>query len=454
MAARTGRLWLVAALVAALVIGPFTTPPASAAAPVAIPVAANRTTVRLGRAVTLSGAVPLADGEYWRTVTVQRRVAGRWEDTAATYPGATYELQIWPAAGTWTYRVVAPPTDSSPMAVSVSIRLTATTAAAPKPADSACAAPVPAPVDPDIGPRARCVLRRFDTWAAAGRVPIGQQLNVSNPQFMQPIDDLGSAKVAVAGIDLGEVTAAWSFGNDPVPGLIELARSGVVLTASWHVGNPGTRGDSWDTSWHALGRLKDTSTTEGARFWGWWDAQLAVLARFQAAGVPIIVRPFHEATGPWFWWGNPDPTAYRRLWRVMQQRTWAAGVHDVIWSYGTSAKTWGGMSDPTTLVPGKVDMGGLDTYDPEWGAPADHVDLTDYKRLRKVVPRMGLTEVGPADGDGSWDPAVVIRTLRAAKVGASVAMFWFDDAGGPKEIAHLVGGPAWLATCAHGLCRL
>ena len=93
--------------------------------------------------------------------------------------------------------------------------------------------------------------------------------------------------------------------------------------------------------------------------------------------------------------GKPEPRIYRALWARMQERAADAGVHNILWAYAANRWT-AGVRDPRTLVPDRVDVGGLDSYDPEQGKAnrADRLWLEGYPQV-KPVPRMALTEVGP-----------------------------------------------------------
>lgn len=40
----------------------------------------------------------------------------------------------------------------------------------------------------------------------------------------------------------------------------------------------------------------------------------AQIKRLEQAGVPILWRPLHEASGQWFWWGAKGAHPYKKLW--------------------------------------------------------------------------------------------------------------------------------------------
>ena len=91
------------------------------------------------------------------------------------------------------------------------------------------------------------------------------------------------------------------------------------------------------------------------------DAAAAQLARLQNAGVPVLWRPLHEASGGWFWWGAAGPDACIELWKLMFDRmTNTHGLHNLIWVWNGQHADW---------YPGDefVDIIGEDIYPPKRG---------------------------------------------------------------------------------------
>lgn len=346
-------------------------------------------------------------------------------------------------------------------------------------ANTACSANPP-PVDTDKGTggatgEVHCLLQRLDRWQDFGLMGVGQQLNISalTEDAFEPLDELDDP-VAVVGFDLEELdkTANYTFPflDEQIDRLLTLSDQGVVLTASWHATNPGTGGDYKDRSWRNLAALLKPGTAAAQAFWADYDAKLDLLRRFQDGDggqhrrTAVVFRPLHEANGGFFWWGKPDPKVYKDLWAEMQDRAAAAGVHNIVWAYAANRWT-DGVRDPRTLVPRRVDLGGLDSYDPEKGAAnsKDRLWLEGYRALQGVarVPRMALTEVGPHGSRlGDWRPAVVTNTVRREGLRPAWAMLWFDDGNGRdgvtglKQIGSLDGGRTWLRSCPNGLCTV
>jgi hypothetical protein len=342
-------------------------------------------------------------------------------------------------------------------------------------ADS-CPAPRTPPVDDQADEAARCLAGQLDEWAAAGKMAIGQEVNLADDGWTQVLTSLAPADVRLVGFDLTELGYAAANGHDRVPDLVTLGEQGHVLTASWHPDNPWTGQGSWDlTDGNRLAELvaADGSGKAYDAFWGAWDQAVDALARLGEAGVPVIVRPLHEGNGQWFWWAGQDPAIYRQLYDALRERAEAAGAHNLLWAFAAAGRTYDGIQDPLDLLP-DVDLAGIDTYDCEQPGTRDErlecggggdysedvVDLTSYAELAAAVPRTALTEVGPQFSyDGSWRPSVVTRSVAAQGLSPVYAMFWFDDQreGRPpmsKQISSLRGGREWLASCADALCDI
>ncbi|MCB8956589.1 MAG: hypothetical protein H6529_08925 [Nocardioides sp.] len=219
-------------------------------------------------------------------------------------------------------------------------------------------------------------------------------------------------------------------------------------------------------------RVLTSGTAERRRFLAEFDHQVApYLLQLQRAGVATVFRPLVEANSYWFWWGCDNgrrgSTGWRKdvkkLYRLVQKRAWARGIHNIVWCCSF-------VPGPTTGRPTRSRRGPRRTTSPASRAmtsrshadDADELVLGSYAAMAAVSPRMALAEVGPANSDGHWDPAVITAGLRAA-AGAAPAyagMFWFDDGepdptntdgsqiAGLKQISSLTGGKTWLGTAS------
>lgn len=103
------------------------------------------------------------------------------------------------------------------------------------------------------------------------------------------------------------------------------------------------------------------------------DAIAAQLLRLKEAGVPVLWRPLHEASGGWFWWGAAGHEAYLKLYRLLYDRlTNEYGLNNLIWVWNGQDADW---------YPGDeyVDIIGEDIY------PGEQVYTSQAARFIKAM---------------------------------------------------------------------
>lgn len=213
---------------------------------------------------------------------------------------------------------------------------------------------------------------------------------------------------------------------------ISYAAAGGIIMLTISMPNPTTGGGLDDTS--ALnasqmisenGNATNTNLKENLR-------QIAVgLQALKDAHVPVIIRPYHELNGFWFWWGTALMTdaQFIGLW----QYTWnyftnVKGLSNLIWNYGVNAGTY----SLTARYPGStyVDVVGFDMYTSN---PAD--GQTDYDTLNAAYPTkiLMLNEFGsgdPSDGDTSFDEHDLINVLKNNMPNMVLFQQWWDGNSG------------------------
>ncbi|MBO6232418.1 MAG: beta-mannanase [Ruminiclostridium sp.] len=117
------------------------------------------------------------------------------------------------------------------------------------------------------------------------------------------------------------------------------------------------------------------------------------LQRLEAAGVPVLWRPLHEASGAWFWWGIKDKEqlkeqCYQKLWYMIYDRL--ENYHkltNLIW-------VWNGQTKNAEVHPNTYDIAGIDVYPNS----ENHTVLeSDYNKLQKITAEgkmLALSECG------------------------------------------------------------
>lgn len=129
------------------------------------------------------------------------------------------------------------------------------------------------------------------------------------------------------------------------------------------------------------------------------DLIAGLLQEMEAQGVTVLFRPYHEASGSWFWWGlQPDdkklikdgtyPETYQRLWYMMFDRL--ENYHklsNLIW-------VWNGQTKHCVVDPNTYDIAGVDYY----ASTEDHTPLvSEYNNLAAYTyegKMLALSECG------------------------------------------------------------
>ncbi len=194
----------------------------------------------------------------------------------------------------------------------------------------------------------------------------------------------------------------------------QVYKMGGISTISWHMDNPLTGGNAWDT-----GERVVASILPGGSHHELYRQRLDAFADFAHSlrvgfifkkKIPIIFRPFHEHTGSWFWWGQPHctPEEYIALWRyTVDYLREERGVHHLL--YGYSPDVFRDAGHYLECYPGDdyVDLLGLDDYHDV----GDHGSSDELVRRLRIVAQLAadrgkiaaLTETGSeAIPDESW----------------------------------------------------
>lgn len=120
------------------------------------------------------------------------------------------------------------------------------------------------------------------------------------------------------------------------------------------------------------------------------------LQKLEAAGVPVLWRPLHEANGNWFWWGLANNREivegqyYQKLWYMIYDRL--ENYHkltNLIW-------VWNGQSKHAQVHPNTYDISGIDVYpDPDSkDHSAQEKKYSDLEKITEEGKMLALSEVG------------------------------------------------------------
>ncbi len=181
---------------------------------------------------------------------------------------------------------------------------------------------------------------------------------------------------------------------------------GGIVTLCWHWLAPEKYIDgTWYSAFRPehtninLTKIMDGKDPEGLELLNKDIANIAhELQLMQEAGVPVLWRPLHEASGGWFWWGAEGAETYKKLYiHLYDTLTNVYGLNNLIWIWNAQEAEW---------YPGDeyVDIVGMDIYAGEHVYTSQielflvNMDVTDGKKL--VV----LSENGTL-----FDPELAVR---------------------------------------------
>ena len=205
----------------------------------------------------------------------------------------------------------------------------------------------------------------------------------------------GGAYPALLGMDVGVYSPARARAGD-VSRVTEYAieywqEHGGIVTLSWHWYADERYGSAFYTDSTRFNLAKAMNGQDPAGYQmllDGIDAIAAQLLKLQEAGVPVLWRPLHEASGGWFWWGASGPEPYMELYKLMYHRmTEYHGLNNLIWVWNGQDAAW---------YPGDeyVDIIGEDIYPGEkvyTSQAARFLKALSYTPTRKII---ALTENG------------------------------------------------------------
>lgn len=255
------------------------------------------------------------------------------------------------------------------------------------------------------------------------------------------VKDVAGSHPAVFGWELGNLGLGAAENLDGVDfesmkrWIEQGYEAGGVITISWHMNNPVSGGNAWDTTRAVYAVLPGAEKHD--LYAAWLDA-FAEFDRDLQTGdgrpIPVIFRPFHEHSGSWFWWGGDHVTAdeYVELWRfTVDYLRDVKGLHNLLWAYSTDVFT--DEEDYLEHYPGDeyVDIMGYDDYQ---ALRSDETVPLMTARLRMLVEMAedagkipALTETGLEGVTVSnWWTGRLLRAIAADSLSRriSYALVW------------------------------
>ena len=204
---------------------------------------------------------------------------------------------------------------------------------------------------------------------------------------------------------------------------------GGINTASFHMDNLTTGGNSWDRT----PSVKDI--LPGGSKHGEFLEQLDLLADFFAdCDIPFIFRPWHEHNGNWFWWGKGNCTEeeYAQLFRfTVDYLKNKKNIHKLLYAFSPdrSRLPLDSMAEQNYLwgYPGDeyVDIIGLDNYrdarKSQNGSVSNVQNMTESLKLITAIANKknkvaALTETGNESiKNPNWFTEVILDPVKENK---------------------------------------
>lgn len=219
------------------------------------------------------------------------------------------------------------------------------------------------------------------------------------------IKDVTNDYPAIYGWDLGRIEHKKPNNLDGVPfkdmkkWIKEVYDRGGISTISWHMDNPLTLKDSWDTTPNSFKSILPNGSKHEL-YKSWLDKAAQFLSSLKGSdgkSIPILYRPFHELTGNWFWWckNNASPQEFKEVWKfTIQYLRETKKLHHLIIVYNTA--DFKSKEEFLEYYPGDdvVDMISFDKY--QYNDPTkDNSFITDMQKQLQIMNEVSLEHHKP-----------------------------------------------------------
>jgi mannan endo-1,4-beta-mannosidase len=258
---------------------------------------------------------------------------------------------------------------------------------------------------------------------------------------------------AVIGVDLSGFSGrpdaeTERYRRETRKNVIDTYNRGGVTTLSWHFSNPVSKGGFYWVDSLSLPAVK--YIIPGGTANDKYKTILKSIAEWAhdikgADGnlVPVILRPYHEFDGGWFWWGAPHCTKeeFTSLWRfTVSYLRDSLDVHNFIYAFSPDNK----FSSETEFLeryPGDewVDLVGMDNYG-DMGRDGYATDraIKKLKIVSDYALRSGklaaFTETGlESIPNPTWWTETLLPVMRAGNMQLCYVLVWRNDTKSPTH---------------------
>jgi len=215
----------------------------------------------------------------------------------------------------------------------------------------------------------------------------------------------------------------------------DAAKRGNVISFCWHYYNPVTGGLFYDTT-KIVSKLLPGGSHNAV-----FKKDMKILADFAKSAkgedgklIPIILRPWHELDGEWFWWGAKHCTVdeFKSLYRfTVSYLRDSLQVHNFLYAFSPDCR-FKTEQQYTERYPGNdyVDLVGMDNY---WdfrpnGGSLDLV-IEKSRLITQIAQKNGklaaMTETGLANlPDTAWYTSKLLKVLKDPQVKFAYCAVW------------------------------
>lgn len=225
--------------------------------------------------------------------------------------------------------------------------------------------------------------------------------------------------------------------------VIDTYERGGITTVSWHFNNPASEGGFYwkdSVSVAAMSLIKrDGSHHEQ------YKEILKTIADFahsvkakDGTLAPMILRPFHEFDGDWFWWGKKYTSRedFIAVWQfTVSYLRDTLGVHNFIYAFSPDNR-FNSEDEYLERYPGDqfVDMFGMDDYG-DFGRDGKYDLEAAVKKLQiisdtaiKKQKLAALTETGlESISNTTWWTETLLKILKSEKLELAYVLVWRND---------------------------
>lgn len=201
---------------------------------------------------------------------------------------------------------------------------------------------------------------------------------------------------ALAGFDLINYTTSWGAEKYPEmkSNVENWWNNNGIVSIMWHWRDPLKQSDEFYTEKTSfdVSKINDPNSDEYKAMLADMDAIALYLKQFQEAGIPILWRPLHEASGGWFWWGAKGAGPCKTLWKLMYDRLVDHHqLNNLIWVWTSDA-----AGNALDWYPGDeyLDIIGMDIYPGENQHGSQYIAFDKVKEMYGGRKILALSECG------------------------------------------------------------